>query len=120
MVAAGHNDVSAVAASFLAWYKSDPPDIGNQTRAVLGGVDDPDDLPAAAAAYLDWKPNNAGNGGLMRTAPVALAALDDRHEVARLAAWKCSHKEATANCERLGKRAVWGHKTASGLEGIGP
>ena len=86
VVAAGHNDVSAVAASFLAWYKSDPPDIGNQTRAVLGGVDDPDDLPAAAAAYLDWKPNNAGNGGLMRTAPVALAALDDRHEVARLAA----------------------------------
>jgi len=85
VIATGETDVGAVAANFLAWYAAGPPDIGNQTRSVLSSVDDPDDLAVAAVAYLDANPGNVGNGGLMRTAPVALAALDDRNEVARLA-----------------------------------
>ncbi|MBC8483721.1 MAG: ADP-ribosylglycohydrolase family protein [Actinobacteria bacterium] len=85
VIATGDTDIQAIAANFLAWYMADPPDIGNQTRAVLHGVEDPDDLRAAAAAYLDWNPERIGNGGLMRTAPVALAALHDRDEIAQLA-----------------------------------
>ena len=102
VIATGDTDISAIAANFLAWYKSGPPDIGNQTRSVLSSVDDPDDLAVAAVAYLDLKPGSAGNGGLMRTAPVALAALSNRDEVARLADAVASlshaHPDSVAAC----------------------
>ena len=53
VVATGSTDLEEIGANFLAWYASNPPDIGNQTRSVLGSADHPKDLPAAAAAYLD-------------------------------------------------------------------
>ncbi|ALG85262.1 ADP-ribosylglycohydrolase family protein [Gordonia phthalatica] len=85
--------LDTVAAGFLDWYGSNPPDIGNQTRAVLG---------ATARAAHDQTPlsevmttesidvaskrrHSAGNGALMRTAPVALAHLDDRSALAEAA-----------------------------------
>jgi len=102
VIAIGWADLSEIGANFLAWSASNPSDIGNQTASVLYSVDDPDDLPAAAAAYLDMNPDGAGNGGLMRTAPVALAALNDRAEVARLAAAIASlthaHADSAAAC----------------------
>ena len=42
-------------------------------------------MTAAAAAYARQNPHSAGNGALMRTAPVALAHLDDRERLARAA-----------------------------------
>lgn len=72
--------LTQVARNFRAWYDSSPPDIGNQTRAVLGAVSaDPSgaELSAAADELHARTGRTAGNGSLMRTAPVALPYLDD-------------------------------------------
>lgn len=67
--------LDAVAAEFVRWYDSNPKDIGNQTRNVLGRrAGDAATMQAHARALTGRK---AGNGSLMRTAPVALAYLDD-------------------------------------------
>ena len=89
---AGAPGLTAVARNFLAWYAGGPADIGIQTRAVLAAVADRADDPGlgglmheAAAAYAGRHTRSAGNGALMRTAPVALASLDDRQQTARAA-----------------------------------
>ncbi|GEE03490.1 hypothetical protein nbrc107696_39360 [Gordonia spumicola] len=78
-----------VAAGFLDWFESNPPDIGNQTRAVLGAVRRGASDDGVAIAMLHASQEHArgahragGNGALMRTAPVALAHLDDRSGLA--------------------------------------
>lgn len=90
--------LDAVAAGFLRWYDDfggDPPDIGNQTRAVLAATrhrldTEPGGRPgvvmrAESLAFAEAHPRSAGNGALMRTTPVALAHLDDREDLARSA-----------------------------------
>lgn len=54
---------------FLRWAAADPPDIGHQTRAVLGSG-----LPwhTAAAEHAASSGHAAGNGSLMRTTPAAI------------------------------------------------
>jgi ADP-ribosyl-[dinitrogen reductase] hydrolase len=78
ITAAGNTDPIAIGASFLEWFRSGPRDVGVMTSAVLGGARDATDLPEAAAAYHRRNTDSsAGNGSLMRTAPVALAHLGD-------------------------------------------
>ncbi len=64
-----------VAAQFVRWYDTHPKDIGNQTAAVLSA------RPGSAAAMRDraraLPGRKAGNGSLMRTAPVGIAYLHD-------------------------------------------
>ena len=95
-------DMGGVAANFLAWFQSGPPDVGNQTRSVLGSAVDSADLAACSAAYLDAHPRGAGNGGLMRTSPVALTALGDRDLVAdrakAVASLTHAHRNSVAAC----------------------
>lgn len=74
-LAAGTADLDAIAGGFMRWYNSNPPDIGNQTRAVLSARSTDAEAMAAKAASLSGR--TGGNGSLMRTAPVALAFLDD-------------------------------------------
>jgi ADP-ribosylglycohydrolase len=80
-----------IAANFLRWKRDGASDIGNQTRQVLGAVYDGvgDGLAAAmrdAAAELHRQTGrSAGNGSLMRTAPVALAHLHDPAALAEAA-----------------------------------
>jgi ADP-ribosylglycohydrolase len=88
----GPDGLTAVARGFLRWYAGRPPDIGNQTRAVLAAVADRPDEPQlgrlmteAARAFARRSSRSAGNGALMRTSPVALASLDDREQTARAA-----------------------------------
>ncbi|MFP5370142.1 MAG: ADP-ribosylglycohydrolase family protein, partial [Actinomycetes bacterium] len=54
---------------FRTWAAAGPPDIGNQTRAVLGSG-----LPwdVAAAEHYSRSGHAAGNGSLMRTTPTAI------------------------------------------------
>jgi ADP-ribosyl-[dinitrogen reductase] hydrolase len=86
VTASGTLDLERVAGRFLDWYRSDPPDIGNQTRAVLGAATDAADVPRRAADRYARQPrSSAGNGALMRTAPVALAHLGDDDALARAA-----------------------------------
>ncbi len=76
--ATGSLDALAVAERFLSWYRSGPADVGIQTRAVLSSAERATEVPVRAARYFESHPDNsAGNGSLMRTAPVALAHLGD-------------------------------------------
>jgi ADP-ribosylglycohydrolase len=83
VTAAGTLDPESVAARFLDWYRSGPADVGVQTRGVLGAATGPSDVSVRSAAYLTAHPDrSAGNGSLMRTAPVALAHLGDDAAIA--------------------------------------
>lgn len=81
-----------IAEKFIAWAKDGATDIGIQTSRVLGDaarMEGPASIRVRTAAedYYRQHPNrSAGNGGLMRTAPVALAFLDDREQCANAAA----------------------------------
>lgn len=86
--------LDAIAEGFLGWYDGHPPDIGIQTSAVLRRtrrrLDAGETGPARvmreeAKRYAHENAHSAGNGALMRTAPVALAHLDDRDHLARAA-----------------------------------
>src|ERR1700733_12069197 len=84
--ATGHLDALAVAGRFLDWYLGHPKDVGNQTAAVLGASETPADARSRAIEHFEHYPHNsAGNGSLMRTAPVALAALGDDTQLVALA-----------------------------------
>lgn len=83
--------LDAIATNFLRWLDDGPPDIGVQTSRVLCATRDR--LRAGehgvgrvmreeSQTYADQHPRSAGNGALMRTAPVALAHLDDRDHLA--------------------------------------
>ncbi|GAA4742294.1 ADP-ribosylglycohydrolase family protein [Amnibacterium soli] len=68
-----------VAARWLDW-SSTAKDVGNQTRAVFRAARAQGTAEAvreAAADFARTHERSAGNGSLMRTAPVALAHLDD-------------------------------------------
>jgi len=62
---------------FVAWHRAGPPDIGNQTRAVLGRIAQGATWQAAVEAVQQAAPRSAGNGSVMRCWPVALAHWDN-------------------------------------------
>jgi ADP-ribosyl-[dinitrogen reductase] hydrolase len=77
--------LTQIARRFRDWYDSRPADIGNQTRRVLGAAGaDPTGATMTATSYdlHTQTGHTAGNGSLMRTAPVALPYLDDPAAVA--------------------------------------
>ncbi|GAC69217.1 ADP-ribosylglycohydrolase family protein [Gordonia soli] len=85
------DSLDAIADNFMRWFDGDPDDVGIQTRAVLsatrrrlrsgeGGIGRV--MRDEAARYAASHPHSAGNGALMRTAPVALAHLGDRGRLA--------------------------------------
>ena len=68
-------------------WAAEATDVGNQTRAVLGAVVRGGPISAASAAEAASRfhcraGRSGGNGSLMRTAPVALAYLDDEPAMA--------------------------------------
>ena len=83
--------LDAVADGFARWYAGGPKDVGVHTSAVLSaagarsGTATAEQLRSAARARLDAGHRSAGNGALMRTAPVALAHLDDAGAAAQAA-----------------------------------
>ncbi len=71
----GAADLDTIAAAFVRWYDSGPPDIGTQTWAVLSARVTTAAAMTTHAASITGR--TGGNGSLMRTGPVALAFLDD-------------------------------------------
>lgn len=72
--------LTQIARNFRAWYDSTPPDIGNQTRTILREVGAEPTGAAMTATSFDLHArtgHTAGNGSLMRTAPVALPYLNN-------------------------------------------
>ena len=111
-----HDLVDAVEDGLRAWYAAGPNDVGNQTRGVLERDRHTfDGLAHAAAAYQAGHPESAGNGSLMRTGPVALAAPDDLAAVATLAAEISAlthpHRDAVDAC------VLWSVAIARALNG---
>lgn len=76
--------LDAVAAEFIAWWDSKPADVGFQTSQVLQWRSKSGREMQVHAHELGGL--KAGNGSLMRTAPVALAYLDDETHCAKAAA----------------------------------
>lgn len=83
-----------IAAGFVRWFRSSPPDIGNQTARVLGAASQRLDSGETGTARILGEEavidalsheHSAGNGALMRTAPVTLGHLDDRVALAAAA-----------------------------------
>lgn len=66
-------DVHDLAGRFVAWYQCRPPDIGIHTAAVLKLIAKGVPVEKAAKQVQDADPDNASNGGLMRTWPIAIA-----------------------------------------------
>src|SRR5512139_418865 len=66
-------DPADLAQRFVAWYRTGPPDVGGQTRAVLSRISHGEPWARASAAVQARNPGSAGNGSVMRCWPVALA-----------------------------------------------
>ena len=71
----GAFDPDDVADRFVAWYRSGPTGIGGLTRAVLGRVADGEPWREVSRDEWERRPEgrNAGNGSVMRCAPLAVA-----------------------------------------------
>lgn len=70
--------LDGIVAEWVAWART-AKDVGVQTSAVLRGLDDPSAATARESARRvhERTGRSGGNGSLMRTAPVALAYLED-------------------------------------------
>lgn len=84
--------LDGIASGFLEWMDSNPADVGLQTRALLTPMlAEPRDAGVAermtqhARDLHERTGRTAGNGALMRTAPVALAFLEERERMASAA-----------------------------------
>ncbi len=77
----------AIVRRWVEWSQ-EAPDVGIQTSAVLRAIanhPDSQSATAAAEAHHQQTGKSGGNGSLMRTAPVALAFLDDPDAIAEVA-----------------------------------
>lgn len=96
VLAAGRHDVTEIETAFRAWFSSGPTDAGVQTAAVLSAA-----VPLAEAAADDFAEHpdrSAGNGSLMRTAPVALAHPGTPGAIAALAGEVSALTHADPDC----------------------
>ncbi len=99
LVALGEFQVRDVADRYVAWLATDPPDVGNTTRAALGYLAAGGDLAQASArAHELSEHKSAGNGSLMRCAPLALLyrARPDRLVDASAADARITHYDKLA------------------------
>lgn len=71
-------DPADVAERFVAWYESGPFDIGGMTRRALSRIQDGESWETAGEREWEASPegSNAGNGSVMRCAPLAIAYAD--------------------------------------------
>jgi len=81
----GGYDEDDLLARYLVWSRSGPKDIGVTVSKALARARTPDDARAAAARWHDASGGkSAGNGTLMRTAPIAIRYRRDPGEIARI------------------------------------
>ena len=96
----GGLDMARLTNEMLAWYRSEPKDIGNTTRAALEALDrDAGWETAGERAVAALGPGRtASNGGVMRCAPVALRFRrePERLVVASLNQARITHAEPRA------------------------
>lgn len=66
---------------FVAWYRSNPPDVGIHTANVLGRIAGGESWAEAAKQVQKSKPESAGNGSVMRCWPIAVAWWNNRRQL---------------------------------------
>jgi len=96
----GGVDLSDIAARFVHWMITDGSGIGNQTRAVLSRVREGQE-PFAASTEV-WEQSRrkaAGNGGVMRCAPIALLDWDKPDALVRDSRETCRLTHPDPRCE---------------------
>jgi len=101
LVAAGGWDLRGIADNFVAWMRGKPVDIGSTCRR---GIRDFMVKGQLETPFNDW---DAGNGAVMRMAPVALFTLGDEAELARCALAQARlthhHPLSDAACVTVGR-----------------
>ena len=101
-------DADDAAARFTRWFEGDPTGIGGMTRRVLSRLATEVDWQTAAEEVWRRSPEgqNAGNGSVMRCAPLAVRFADDLDRLvaasktsSRLTHWdpRCTHGCAALN-----------------------
>ena len=101
LLAAGGWDLPGIAAQFARWMKGNPPDVGATCRR---GIRD-----FMLKGQMETPPNDwdAGNGAVMRMAPVALYCLGDETLLARRALEQAhlthNHPLSDAACVTVGQ-----------------
>lgn len=93
----GEYALGKVADNFLEWYRSDPVDMGNTTRAALGNLARDGDPTASGLRSED----SCGNGSLMRALPTGLVRADPgrrRRETAEISAVTHAHPKCVDSC----------------------
>lgn len=95
-------DLDQVAANFLEWYRSDPKDIGITTSRALGKLDAGVPWREVGDRMMQETPAKlAGNGSVMRCAPVALRFRHDRAALREISL-------ETARMTHADPMAMWG------------
>lgn len=75
-------DTTDIGTRYVAWMQSNPPDIGNITRFALRAFQRGLGVPnAALGAHRQVNNKSAGNGTVMRCAPIALRYLYDERRL---------------------------------------
>ncbi|WNQ14159.1 ADP-ribosylglycohydrolase family protein [Paenibacillus aurantius] len=99
--------VEAIGERFLAWYRSDPKDIGNIIRLVFSRYRG--NWPEAARSAHLQLGRSAGNGSLMRCLPAALAygRLDDMERVTAEQSEMTHHDPLCREACLLYNRIAW-------------
>jgi len=93
----GNYSLYRVAAEFLDWYRTSPPDIGGTTRTALARLLDTCDPTISGIATE----RSCGNGSLMRALPTALVRTDPgqrRCETAEISAITHAHPRCVDSC----------------------
>ncbi|MFB6186863.1 MAG: ADP-ribosylglycohydrolase family protein [Halobacteriaceae archaeon] len=94
-------DPSDIADRFVEWYDTDPFDIGIMTRDSLQKLKE--GTPWDKAGREVWQQSregkNAGNGSVMRTAPLAIAFADDESKLTEVSLKSSRITHADDRCE---------------------
>lgn len=100
LVERGGVDLSDIAVKFVHWMVTDGSGIGNQTRGVLCRVRDGEEpFAASTAVWEQSRRKAAGNGGVMRCAPIALLDWDKPDALVRHSRETCRLTHPDPRCE---------------------
>ena len=101
VVETGGFDPADIGDRFVAWYESGPFDIGLMTRDSLEKLKAGTPWDEAGKEVWQQRPEgkNAGNGSVMRTAPLAIAYADDKSRLIEVSRKSSRITHADDRCE---------------------
>ncbi|GAA0553337.1 ADP-ribosylglycohydrolase family protein [Halorubrum ejinorense] len=93
-------DPADIAKRFVAWYDSEPFDIGVMTRRSLSRLKHGDEWDEAGQHVWESSPEgqNAGNGSVMRCAPLAIPYATDRERLVEVSRQSSQITHADPRC----------------------